>query len=48
MRFEDKYTTLERKNKDTAGKETNKIVLSEDAFAIAELMEDIKLALRML
>lgn len=43
MKFKDKYTTAEKKQKDE--KEKDKTELSKDAFAVGEMIEDLKKAI---
>ena len=41
MKFEDKYTTAERKQKD-ADKEKDKTEVSNDAFAVGDIIQALK------
>lgn len=41
MGFLEKYTTQEKIDKDTEGKEDKKTILSNDAYAISELVDNL-------
>jgi hypothetical protein len=41
MNFKDKYTTEDKIKADTKGKEKDKSVITNDAFALGELLEQL-------
>ena len=46
--FKEEYTTAEKKAADTKGTEANKTILSNDAFAVSELLQRIIIKLNKL
>jgi hypothetical protein len=41
MQFKEKYTTVSKKSEDKEKKESSKIELSEEVFALCEILQDL-------